>query len=217
MTSFPRSPRVTKGALVSFDRKNPIAKVIVFQYNPEKMTRSLKSKESTGEGDREEVLRIKGAPSETISMKIEIDATDQLETADPVAVALGIYPQLSALELLLYPTSTHVKSKTIQALAGTLEIAPPESPLTILAMGRSRVVPVRLTSLTINETAFDPNLNPIQADVDLSLDVLTYDDFPVQSVGYSLFLAHQVAKEAMAALGTVKSLGAIAGGSVKIF
>jgi hypothetical protein len=217
MTSFPRSPRVTKGALVSFDRKNPIAKVIVFQYNPEKMTRSLKSKESTGEGDREEVLRIKGAPSETISMKIEIDATDQLETADPVAVALGIYPQLSALELLLYPTSSHVKSKTLQALAGTLEIAPPESPLTILAMGRSRVVPVRLTSLTINETAFDPNLNPIQADVDLSLDVLTYDDFPVQSVGYSLFLAHQVAKEAMAALGTVKSLGAIAGGSVKIF
>ncbi|HEX3530693.1 MAG TPA: hypothetical protein VH988_26820 [Thermoanaerobaculia bacterium] len=217
MTSFPRSPRVTKGALVSVDRQSPIPKVIVFQYNPEKMTRSLKAKESTGEGDREEVLRIKGAPSETISMKIEIDATDQLETADPVAVRLGIYPQLSALELLLYPTSSHVKSKTIQALAGTLEVAPPESPLTILSTGRNRVLPVRLTSLTINETAFDPNLNPIQADVDLSLEVLTYDDFPVGNVGYALFLAHQVAKEAMAALGTVKSIGAIASGGVKIF
>ena len=216
MTSFPRSPRVTKGALVSFDRQNPIATVIVFQYNPEKMTRSLKGQERTGEGDREEVLRIKGAPSETISMKIELDATDQLEKADPVAISLGIYPQLSALELLLYPTSSHVKSKTVQALAGTLEIAPPESPLTILATGPNRVVPVRLTSLTITETGFDPNLNPIQADVDLSLDVLTYDDFPAQSVGYALSLAYQVSREAMAALGTVKSLGSIAGGSLKL-
>ncbi len=216
MTSFPRSPRVTKGALVSFDRQNPIPTVIVFQYNPEKMTRSLKGQERTGEGDREEVLRIKGAPSGTISMKIEIDATDQLEKADPVAISLGIYPQLSALELLLYPTSSHVKSKALQALAGTLEIAPPESPLTILATGPNRVVPVRLTSLTITETGFDLNLNPIQADVDLSFDVLTYDDFPVQSVGYSLSLAYQVSREAMALLGTVKSIGSIAGGSLKL-
>jgi hypothetical protein len=216
MTSFPRSPRVLKGALVSFDRQSPIPKVIVFQYNPEKMTRSLSGEESKGEGDRMEVLRIKGAPSETISMKIELDATDQLEKADPVAVKLGIYPQLSVLELLLYPTSSHVKSKTLQALAGTLEIAPPESPLTILATGPNRVLPVRLTSLTITETAFDPNLNPIQADVDLSLQVLTYDDFPAQSVGYALSLAYQVSREAMAALGTVKSIGSIAGGSLKL-
>jgi hypothetical protein len=216
MTSFPRSPRVTKGALVSVDRQNPIPKLIVFQYNPESMTRDLKAKANTGEGGREEVLRIKGAPSETISMKIEIDATDQLETADRVVVSLGIYPQLSALELLLYPTSSHVKSKTVQALAGTLEIAPPESPLTILATGRNRVLPVRLTSLKIEEKAFDPNLNPIQADVTLSLEVLTYDDFPVQNVGYALSLAYQVSREAMAALGTVRSLGSIASGSLKL-
>src|SRR5436305_2593002 len=216
MTSFPRSPRVLKGALVSFDRQSPIAKVIVFQYNPEKMTRSLSGTESKGEGDRMEVLRIKGAPSETISLKIEIDATDQLEKADSVAVRLGIYPQLSALELLLYPTSSHVKSKTLQALAGTLEIAPPEAPLTILSTGPNRVLPVRLTSLTITETAFDPNLNPIQAEVDLNLQVLTYDDFPVQNVGYALSLAYQVSREAMAALGTVRSIGSIASGSLKL-
>jgi hypothetical protein len=217
MTTFPRSPRILKGALVSFDRLNPIAKVIVFQYNPESLTRSLSSKESAGEGDRAEVLRIKGAPSETITMKVDIDATDQLEKAESVAVAVGIYPQLSALELILYPTSSHIKSKTLQALAGTLEIAPPEAPLTILATGPNRVVPVRLTSLTITEKAFDTRLNPTLAEVDLTLQVLTYDDFPARHAGYALFLAHQIAKEALAAQATLKNIGSIVGGSTKIF
>jgi hypothetical protein len=216
MTTFPRSPRVTKGALVSFDRLRPIPKVIVFQYNPESVTRSFSGKQGGGEGNREEVLRIKGAPAETITMKVEIDATDQLEKAEPVAVAVGIYPQLSALELILYPTSSHVKSKTVLALAGAMEVAPPEAPLTVLAAGPNRVVPVRLTGLTITETAFDTRLNPIQADVDLTLQVLTYDDFPVCHAGYALFLAHQVAKEALAAQATLQSIGSIVGGSTKI-
>jgi hypothetical protein len=216
MTTFPRSPRVLKGALVSFDRKHPIAKVIVFQYNPEKVTRSFSGKEGAGEGDRTEVLRIKGAPSETITMTVEIDATDQLEKVDPVALALGIYPQLSALELILYPTSAHVTAKTALALAGTLEIAPPEAPFTLLAAGPNRILPVRLTGLSITETAFDTNLNPIQAEVELTLQVLTYDDFPPRHAGHALFLAHQVGKEAMAALGTLRSIGSIVGGGVKL-
>jgi hypothetical protein len=216
LTTSPRSPRVLKGAIVSFDRSNPIAKVIVFQYNPEKVTRKLSGKEGAGEGDRTEVLRIKGAPSETISMQVEIDAVDYLEKADPVSVALGIYPQLSALELILYPKSSHVKSKTALALAGTLEITPPEAPLTILAAGPNRVLPVRLTSLSITETAFDTNLNPIQAEVDLSFDVLTYDDFPVKHAGYALSLVHQIAQEARAAQGTLRSIGSIMGGGVKL-
>ena len=35
MTTFPGSPRVLKGALVSVDPLVPIPNVIIFQYNPD--------------------------------------------------------------------------------------------------------------------------------------------------------------------------------------
>lgn len=211
MTTFPRSPRVLKGAIVAIDRLNPIASVIVFQYNPETVTRSIYGNLGSKTGERTEALRIEGAPSETISMKVEIDATDQLEKADPLAVSLGIYPQLSALEMILYPKSVHIIKMTIKAQGGHKEFKPPEAPLTIFVAGPKRAVPVRITSLSITETAFDPNLNPIQAEVDLDLQVLTYDDFPPKHVGYALFLTHQVIKETMASLGSLKSLGSVGG------
>ena len=55
MTNFPRSPRLTKGAIVGIDIMNPLASVIVFQYNPESLTRTLlpQSAGDTG-GDRAE-------------------------------------------------------------------------------------------------------------------------------------------------------------------
>jgi len=41
MTTFPNSPRLLKGALVGVDPFNPLASVVVFQYNPETLTRTL--------------------------------------------------------------------------------------------------------------------------------------------------------------------------------
>lgn len=212
MTTLLASPRILKGAIVSIPRLDPVATVIVFQYNPEKVTRSLQGKVGAASGERTEVLRIQGPPAETITLRAEVDATDQLERADAVATAQGIYPQLSALEVILYPTSKHVRRKTRDGLLGTLEIAPPEAPLTLLVWGTMRAVPVRITSLSITETAFDARLNPIQAEVDLSLQVLTYDDFPVEHRGSALFLTYQVLKETSARLGSVKGLGALGGG-----
>jgi hypothetical protein len=64
------------------------------------------------------------------------------------------------------------------------------------------VLPVRLSQLSITEELFDPNLNPIQAKVTLSLQVLTYQDLGFASVGGAIFLGQQMAKEAMATLAT---------------
>ena len=60
---------------------NPLASVIVFQYNPDTLERTIAPQGSEGgEGaDRSEVLRLKGPPQETIKVEIELDATDQLE------------------------------------------------------------------------------------------------------------------------------------------
>jgi hypothetical protein len=199
MTTFPGSPRLLKGALVGMDPMNPLASVILFQYNPDTMTRRLEARAMGGEGgDKAEVYRLTGPPKETITLSIEIDAADQLERGDPQALAMGIYPALSALEMLLYPKSATVIANAALAQAGNIEIIPPEAPLTLFVWGPQRVLPVRLTSFSITEEAYDPALNPIRAKVELSLQVLSYADFKQTDPGYSLFMAHQIAKEVMA-------------------
>lgn len=199
MSEFPGSPRILKGALIGMDKFNPLASVIKFQYNPEKVTRSLQGQQS-GNGALAEVLETAGPPKETISLKIEIEAADQLERVQMPALAHGIYPQLAALEMLLYPKMSAVMKNDALTDTGSIEIEGYELPLTLLVWGSKRVVPVRLTSFQIEEQAFDVNLNPINATVDLSMEVLTYMDFPSNDSGRALFLAHQAIKEAMAVL-----------------
>jgi hypothetical protein len=206
MTTFPGSPRLQKGAIVGIDIFNPLASVIIFQYNPDTLTRTLQAQTTTGETGRSEALRLKGAPVETIKLDVEIDATDQLEKADPVATGMGIFPQLSALEMLLYPKSSLVIANTVLMAVGTIEVIPPEAPFTLFIWGPKRVLPVRLSGFTITEEAHDPGLNPIRAKVSLDLRVLSYSDFSVTHPGYALFLAHQVIKETMAVIGSVGNI-----------
>jgi hypothetical protein len=203
MTTFPGSPRLVKGAIIGIDPLNPLASIIVFQYNPKTMTRRLEASTPQGEGARSEVQRLSGAPTETIDLTVEVDAADQLETGDATAQSMGIYPQLSAMEMLLYPKSAQVILNTALLAAGTIEVVPPAAPFTLFIWGLKRVVPVRLDSFSIEEQEYDPNLNPIRANVTLSLRVLSYNDFTVTHPGHAVFLAHQVAKEVMATLGSV--------------
>jgi hypothetical protein len=208
---------LVKGAIVGIDLFNPLASVIVFQYNPETLTRTLQPQTAGGgEGDRAEAMRLKGAPVETIKLDAEIDATNQLETADGIATSLGIYPQLSALEMLIYPKSALVIANTVLLAAGTIEVIPPEAPFTLFIWGLKRVMPVRLTDFSITEEAHDVNLSPIRAKVSLGLRVLSYNDLPLLHPGYHLFLAHQVIKEAMATIGSVSNLGSVLGGNVNL-
>jgi hypothetical protein len=217
MTTFPGSPRLIKGAIIGIDPINPVPNVIIFQYNPDTLTRTLKAKTSGEGGNPSEVLRLKGAPVETIKLDLEIDATDQLEKADSVVVTSGIYPQLSALEMLIYPKSATVIINTVLLAAGTIEIVPPSGPFTLFIWGPQRVLPVMLTDFSITEEAYDPNLNPIRAKVSLGLRVLSYDDFPADHAGYYLFLAHQVIKETMGAVGGISNITVSGGANVKLF
>ena len=71
-------------------------------------------------------------------------------------------------------------------------------------------MPVRLTNMTVTEEAFNPQLTPIRAKVDLKMDVLSTYDLPLGSVGYTLALAHQVASlEALGRLSSAASLAAL--------
>jgi hypothetical protein len=46
-------------------------------------------------------------------------------------------------------------------------------PITLFVWGPFRIVPVRLTGLTITETLYDTTLNPIHAEAKLQLKVLS--------------------------------------------
>ncbi|MGH2538028.1 MAG: hypothetical protein ACRDHL_11585 [Candidatus Promineifilaceae bacterium] len=215
MTTYPGSPKLTKGAIVGVDLVNPLASVVIFQYNPKTMSRSLEAQTAQEGGARSESLRLAGPPREKITInELHLDAADQLEKGGG---ALGLYPQLSALEMLLYPKSAAVILNTALMAAGTIEIVQPAAPLTLFIWGVKRVLPVRLTSFTINEEEYDPDLHPIRASLSLTLSVLSYSDFSITHPGYYLFLTHQVVKETLAVLGSVGDLGAVAGGEIELF
>ena len=193
------SPLLRKGAMLTFDPTTgvPIA-IIMLQYNPDTLTRSLKPQAVGEEPDRSEILRLKGPPIETIKCDIEIDATDQLAASDPVAMSLGIQPQLSALELLVYPSSGVLIANEVLSLVGTIEILPMDSALTVFAWSQQRITPVRITDLEITEEFFDPQLNPIRAKISLGMRVLSVTDVGFLTPAGSLYMAYQLAKESMA-------------------
>src|SRR5262245_58464385 len=213
MSTFPGSPKTQKGAIVGLDPFNPLASVIVFQYNPDTLTRTLTAQTTGGNQAQGEALRLKGPPQESITVNIEIDAADQLEKADGIATSMGLYPTLSSLEMLLYPKSALVIANEVLAQAGMIEVIPPEAPLTLFIWGLKRVVPVRLTTFSITEEAFDTNLNPIRAKVNLGLRVLSYQDLGLLSAGGAIFMAHQIIKEVMATIGGVSNAAGAASGS----
>ncbi len=218
MSTFPGSPLLLKGAIIGLDPGKPLSSVIVFQYNPDTMTRRVEAR-STGGGDnvdRSEAFRLNGPPREAITLSIEIDATEQLGQANPIAVASGVHPTLAALEMLLYPKSALTIANTALAQIGNLEIIPPEAPLILFFWGPARVLPVRITSLSITEEAFDTLLNPIRVKVDLTLQVLSYFDLKLTNPGYQLFLAHHIAKEVLANVNVANSALNLSA-SVKLF
>jgi hypothetical protein len=214
MSGISNSPRLLKGGLVLLDPESAaVQRIITLQYNPTTLSRSLQIQDvSSGSEDRSEALRVKGPPVETISLEAELDATDQLEFPDEHAdtVEFGIHPQLAALESIVYPTSGKLLANNELASGGTLEIVPMELPLTLFVWSKSRVLPVRITELSVTEDAFDAELNPIRAKVSLGMRVLSVDDLDFAHKGASLFMSYLQQKESLArrsAGGELNALG----------
>jgi len=193
------SPRLVKAGLVVADAdKGSVIRVIPLQYNPTRLSRSFSLKTLGDHADRSEALRLTGPPIETITLEASIDAIDALERGDKDAAANGIGGYLAALELLTTPASAQLLAADRASQQGVLEILPMPQPLTLLVWGKSRIVPVRINSLSVTEEAFDPALNPIRATVSLALRVLTVDDLGFAARGGQIFLNHLVVKEQLA-------------------
>ncbi|MDQ6925381.1 MAG: hypothetical protein M3154_04000 [Candidatus Eremiobacteraeota bacterium] len=200
-----------KSALVLVDPESgQIQRIIELQYNPETLSRTFQVQSATGEaGDRLDVLRLKGPAIETIKLDAEFDATDDLAdpALHPVAAQFGLQARLAALETVVYPDTGTIQTNMTLAMVGTLELTPQQAPLVLFVWSRSRIVPVRITELSVTEELFDAALNPIRAKVSLTLRVLSVNDLPQNHRGTSLYLAYQKTKERLAALGPQGTLG----------
>ena len=202
-------PNLQKGALAVYPTHTPGSQpssVIVFQFNPEMVKRTLAHRAAPAPAAgasgaaKEDVLRVAGPPLETINLTVDMHAADQLaEPEQNAAVAEhGLHPSLATLELLMYPPTLNALAIEEKAAAGQVQVSPADLPLVLLVWGKSRVVPVKLTSFAVSEEAFDTRLNPIAAKVELGMQVLTYMEFSDSSIGRDAFLAYQKSKESLA-------------------
>lgn len=184
-----------KGALVEFMPTFlpvPLPNVIVFQYNPETMTHAWSQPELADSPGTEtnNPLAVKGMPGETFTFTVAMDANDEIADGSPPTAAIaessGVYSRLAALEMLLYPTggsgsglvgavsAAAMTAATGDGTSGTTRSVPQSvMPVTLFIWGAGRIVPVRVTDLTITEQLYDTALNPTHAEAQVTLRVLT--------------------------------------------
>jgi hypothetical protein len=172
--------KLVKAGFVVLDVTGAILKIVVFQYNPETLVRRL---DGVGASAPTSATTLLGEtvpigtpgppalpfPHELVNFTIALDAADKLQVADALTEQNGVFPALSALELLMYPQSNS---------------------LTVWVSGSKRILPVRITQMQITEQMFDPALNPIRAEVSVVLQVLKDADFASNAHGKALWDTH---------------------------
>jgi hypothetical protein len=205
-SDFPRSPKVLKGALAVYASQSAGAQpdIIAFQYNPDQLSRTLAARAAPREpgnvgAAREDAVRVMGPPVENINLSVVLNAVDQPNGVPGLnerqgAPQNGLHPVLAKLELLLYQPEAAARQ------AGQAPVYRIDLPLTLLFWGKSRVVPVLLTSFSVTEEAFDPTLNPIQARVELGMRVLTDGELQESGVGAEAYGAYLRQKGNLAGL-----------------
>lgn len=189
-TGLKRSPKFEKGALVQLvqDIVGMVPNVIPFQYNPDKLSRSLTpwnpfETDQTQRGAQAPTVQ-PFDPKESFTLALEIDATDDLEDGNALTKEVGVADRLAALKKLTLPTQGLIGDLVSSALAlvgqASSQAERPTVPVVLFVWGPGRILPVRVTSFSVEETLFSPTLHPIQAKVSLGLEVLTPDAFRCQ-------------------------------------
>jgi hypothetical protein len=204
---MPLGTNCLKGAIIQFSAPMllPIPNVILFQYNPESMTRTLTPWAPTERTYDEHggaqsltwmwrnALAQPYDPQEMFNLTLFLDATDALEDPDSnrMAVRTGIADRIAALEMLLYPpgdsavggllgtaVDVSISGAGISATTGIdARIAQRRSvPVILFVWGPGRIVPVRLLTFSVEEILYNPALYPIRAKVNLGMRVLDETD-----------------------------------------
>jgi hypothetical protein len=230
-----------RGALVAFTPSfiGLMPNVIVFQFNPETITHTWTAAEAAAPADKNSTpnpLAVKGVPGETFSFTLAVDSNDMIADggSNPVGAVLaqasGVYTRLAALEMLQYPTgssgggllggvSASISSSglSLSTSASAAQTVPQSQVPTVLFIwGPQRIVPVRVTALTITERLYDSLLNPSHAEAQITLRVLTPDeivsiDGPMQQLANIAYLYTQGLRQVQAAANLGDAAASIIG------
>jgi len=202
---------VTKGALIEYasDFLGPLPNVVVFQFNPNQLTRQIKIPERPTGASSREPTQAGDLPVEHISLTLQLTADDAF--MPPFIKTVGILPPLAALEKMVRPAGPifgpNVNLDSVgQELSGAagdgaVQLIPREKyPAILFIWGATRILPVEIESMSFTEKQFDPLLNPIVADVTLGMNVIIPDELTTDSVARGASRYSEGAKEVLAAL-----------------
>jgi len=184
-----------KGALIEYSGQflGPVPNIVVFQFNPEQISRTINMAESGGERNQRaqtERTAAAGPPTEEFSVTIQLSAAEDLGSPGPftgVTRLFGIGPQIAALEKMVYPNGPNgLIGAAIDAIGSAIGgggAAPAERssprealPRLLFIWGPTRVLPVAIKSMSITEQEYDSTLSPTRADVALGLKVSNVPD-----------------------------------------
>ncbi len=207
-------PYLLRGALIEYgtDLIGPIPNVVIFQFNPESLSRSLQVPPRPQGANTREQTQAGEKTFESISLKAHFSAADMLKDEKVLAKLFGIGPQLCALEKMVLPSAklAGLLGAAIDAVAGALGLggsdqdAPTQPiprekyPKILFIWGLTRVLPVTIDSMKINEIEYDHILNPIRAEVDLAMTVIAIDPCSDDWLAKGALEYTTIAKEAQA-------------------
>lgn len=175
-----------KGALIEYgsDFLGPIPNVVIFQFNPEKITRTIQIPPRPVNATTRETSQAGEPPYERFTVEAQFSAADQRNSSDLIGLTMGVGPQLAALEAMVYPVQTPggLIGAAVDAIGSLLSgsqtnsvlpIPRVQSPKILFVWGLMRIVPVIIESMTINEVQYDSLLNAEEASVTMGLAVIS--------------------------------------------
>ncbi len=209
-----------RGALIEYasDFLGPIPNVVIFQFNPETLTRVMQVPQRPLGPTSRETGQAGDPPIEKITLNALFSAADQLDKGNPLAMTTGIGPQLAALEKMVFPVTTPggligAAIDAIGSLLGggggsgpTQPIPRQKSPRVLFIWGLTRILPVTIESMTITEQQYDSLLNPVEAQVSIGLAVTPISKCSDDSVAKGAMAYTNMATDTLATVNLANTI-----------
>lgn len=217
-----------RGALVEYGDEflGPIPNIVLFQFNPEQLARTMEIQQPASTSSNRKQVRTSepaqtsAPPSEEITLTAKFSAADDLGKGgarSAIPRLFGIGPQIAALEKMVYPPAAlggaagqavdkagDAISSAVGGDAPTRPIPRESLPRILFIWGRSRVLPVRVKSMSITEQKFDFLLNPVQAEIQIGLSVVTFANNSTDTIGKGALAYSKAIKEEQAVMNMAK-------------
>ncbi|MHC2284117.1 hypothetical protein ACVME8_010787 [Bradyrhizobium diazoefficiens] len=205
---------MVKGMLIEYGLSLPPL-VFLFEFNPQQVSRSRTLTIKTGQApgsrggydfmtplETGRVAQGVEMQSESFSIDILVDASSKLDEGDATAKLFGVQPQLDTLRSMIEPkTQGPGGLQVLSSLAGGggKAFARDETASVLIFSWGIQALPVFLTGFSQKEVMHLPNLAPLRAEVQLTMQV-------IESVN-PFMIAEKVRQTSMTALNLASTVG----------